>query len=42
MVSEKLNVSSGVSQLDRLLGGLCIGDNVIWYDDAEVLPLFFV
>ena len=41
MVSETLNVSSGVSQLDRLLGGLYIGDNVIWYDDAGSLATVF-
>ena len=41
MVSKTLNVSSGVSQLDRLLGGLCIGDNVIWYDDAGSLATVF-
>ena len=41
MVSEMLNVSSGVNQLDRLLGGLYIGDNVIWYDDAGSLATVF-
>ena len=41
MVSKTLNVSSGVSQLDRLLGGLYIGDNVIWYDDAGSLATVF-
>ncbi|MFP4305993.1 MAG: cupin domain-containing protein [Desulfococcaceae bacterium] len=30
-------ISSGVSHLDRLLGGLFIGDNVVWYDDAGSL-----
>ncbi len=34
---EKLRVASGVSQLDHLLGGLYIGDNVVWYDDAGSL-----
>ena len=33
MYSKKIRVSSGVSQLDRLLGGLYIGDNVA--DDIE-------
>jgi len=37
MPSEKLRVASGVSQLDNLLGGLYIGDNVVWYDDAGSL-----
>ena len=32
MASEELRVTSGVSQLDHLLDGLCIGDNVVWYD----------
>lgn len=41
MASKKLNVSSGVNQLDRLLGGLYIGDNVIWYDDAGSLANVF-
>ena len=34
MHSEKLRVTSGVSQLDKLLGGLYIGDNVVWYDNS--------
>jgi hypothetical protein len=29
MPSEKVRVTSGVSQLDHLLGGLFIGDNVV-------------
>lgn len=41
MFSEKIRVSSGISTLDRLLGGLFIGDNVIWYDDAGSLALAF-
>ncbi len=41
MYSEKLRVASGVSQLDRLLGGLYIGDNVVWYDDAGSLASVF-
>lgn len=33
--------STGIAQLDKLLGGLFIGDNVIWYDDAGSLaPVF--
>lgn len=31
---EKKRVSSGIAQLDSLLGGLYIGDNVLWYEDA--------
>lgn len=34
-------ISSGVSHLDGLLGGLHIGDNVIWYDDAGSLAGVF-
>ncbi len=41
MFLEKTRVSSGISTLDRLLGGLFIGDNVIWYDDAGSLALPF-
>ena len=38
---ERMRVASGVSQLDRLLGGLYIGDNVLWYDDAGSLAAVF-
>ena len=41
MFSQKRRVTSGVSQLDRLLGGLFIGDNVIWYDEAGSLASVF-
>ena len=41
METEKLRVSSGVSNLDRLLGGLFIGDNVVWHDDAGSLASVF-
>ena len=41
MFLEKIRVSSGISTLDRILGGLYIGDNVIWYDDAGSLALPF-
>jgi transcriptional regulator with XRE-family HTH domain/KaiC/GvpD/RAD55 family RecA-like ATPase len=38
---EKHRVPSGVSRLDLLLGGLFIGDNVLWHDDAGSLaPVF--
>jgi transcriptional regulator with XRE-family HTH domain/archaellum biogenesis ATPase FlaH len=40
-VVEKTRVSSGVSQLDRLLGGLFIGDNVVWHDDSGNLASAF-
>ncbi len=41
MGMKRQMVSSGVSQLDRLLGGLFIGDNVVWYDDAGSLASLF-
>ncbi len=41
MPSKKLRVASGVSQLDRFLDGLYIGDNVIWHDDAGSLASVF-
>ncbi len=41
MTSDRLRVSSGIGELDRLLGGLFIGDNVVWYDDAGSLALVF-
>ncbi len=39
--SRANRVTSGVSQLDRLLGNLFIGDNVIWYDHAGSLAWVF-
>lgn len=30
-------IASGIDQLDRILGGLLIGDNVLWYDDTGSL-----
>jgi transcriptional regulator with XRE-family HTH domain/KaiC/GvpD/RAD55 family RecA-like ATPase len=32
--TKKKRVSSGIAQLDHLLGDLYIGDNVLWYEDA--------
>jgi transcriptional regulator with XRE-family HTH domain len=41
MVLKKQRVPSGVGSLDLLLGGLFIGDNVLWHDDAGSLaPVF--
>jgi len=40
-VTKKTRVSSGVSHLDRLLGGLFIGDNVVWHDDSGNLASAF-
>jgi transcriptional regulator with XRE-family HTH domain/KaiC/GvpD/RAD55 family RecA-like ATPase len=43
MTTQQLQVASGVSQLDNLLGGLHIGDNVVWYDNAGSLaPVFYL
>lgn len=39
--AQKFRVTSGVNQLDRLLGGLCIGDNVVWHDDSGSLASVF-
>ncbi|MFC1579970.1 helix-turn-helix domain-containing protein [Thermodesulfobacteriota bacterium] len=36
-MAEKMRVTSGVGQLDKLLDGLYIGDNVVWHDDAGSL-----
>ncbi|BBO68499.1 hypothetical protein DSCA_24290 [Desulfosarcina alkanivorans] len=41
MFKNKIRVSSGVRQLDRQLGALFIGDNVVWYDDAGSLAATF-
>jgi len=35
------SVTSGVEQLDRLLDGIYIGDNVVWYDQAGILATVF-
>lgn len=35
-------VTSGVEQLDQMLGGLFIGDNVVWHDDVGSLADLFV
>jgi transcriptional regulator with XRE-family HTH domain/KaiC/GvpD/RAD55 family RecA-like ATPase len=41
MVAQKQRLPSGVGRLDLLLGGLFIGDNVVWHDDAGSLaPVF--
>ncbi len=38
---NKKRVSSGISELDRLLGDLFIGDNVLWYEDAGSFSAVF-
>lgn len=35
------SITSGVARLDQLLGGLFIGDNVVWHDDAGSLASVF-
>jgi transcriptional regulator with XRE-family HTH domain len=40
-MSERMRVTSGISQLDFYLEGLFIGDNVVWYDDAGSLASIF-
>ncbi|MDY0039336.1 MAG: helix-turn-helix domain-containing protein [Desulforhabdus sp.] len=40
-ITERVRVSSGVDQLDRLLAGLSIGDNVVWLDDSGSLAYVF-
>ncbi len=42
MADQKTRVSSGIRELDQILGGgIFIGDNVIWYDDVGSLaPVF--
>lgn len=37
MKTERIRVSTEVDELDPILGGLLIGDNVTWYDDAGSL-----
>lgn len=40
-VSSRQRVTSGIGQLDLLLGGLFIGDNVAWHDDSGNLASAF-
>ncbi len=40
-MTEKTRIATGVSQLDSILGGLFIGDNVVWHDDAGSLAHVF-
>ncbi|MDY6881023.1 MAG: helix-turn-helix domain-containing protein [Desulfatiglans sp.] len=44
MTSDKKKISSGIGQLDQLLGGgIYIGDNVVWYDEVGSLaPVFYL
>lgn len=40
-MAERLWVTTGVSQLDQLMGGLFVGDNVVWLDDSGSLASVF-
>ncbi len=37
----KTRIGTGIGYLDRILGGLSIGDNVVWHDDAGSLASVF-
>ncbi|MFH2093116.1 MAG: helix-turn-helix domain-containing protein [Pseudomonadota bacterium] len=41
MTDTKKQISSGINGLNRMLNGLYIGDNVVWYDDAGSLASEF-
>lgn len=41
MNAERKRISTGADELDPILGGLLIGDNVIWYDDVGSLAVVF-
>jgi transcriptional regulator with XRE-family HTH domain len=41
MAREPVHPSSGVADLDRALGGLMVGDNIVWaYDDEPLITEF--
>ena len=40
-MEKKIGIGTGVGQLDQLLDGLYIGDNVVWHDDAGSLASVF-
>ncbi|MFP4477457.1 MAG: helix-turn-helix domain-containing protein [Desulfatibacillaceae bacterium] len=37
----KQKITSGIPRLDQILGGVLIGDNVLWYDDSGSLAAMF-
>ncbi len=41
MTHKNMRISSGIDALNRMLNGLFIGDNVVWYDDAGSLASEF-
>ncbi len=41
MAKKRERMTTGAGQLDKLLGGLYIGDNVVWHDDAGSLANVF-
>ena len=38
---ETQRISSGIDQLDRLIDGLYLGDNVVWHDESGSLAGLF-
>ncbi len=40
-MTDDTRIDTGVGQLDRILGGLFVGDNVVWYDNAGSLAYVF-
>lgn len=40
-MTQWVHITTGIAQLDRILGGLYIGDNVVWYDNAGSLASAF-
>ncbi|RJR17925.1 MAG: cupin domain-containing protein [Desulfobacteraceae bacterium] len=40
-MGTKVKIATGVRYLDKILGGLFIGDNVVWHDDAGSLASVF-
>ncbi|MHC1729150.1 MAG: cupin domain-containing protein [Syntrophobacteraceae bacterium] len=40
-MSDQAKISSGINQLDHILDGLHIGDNVVWHDDSGSLASAF-
>jgi len=41
VMQGKNRIGTGIEYLDRILGGLFIGDNVVWHDDAGSLASVF-
>lgn len=41
VMAQKKSITSGIPRLDQILGGLYIGDNVVWYDESGSLAAAF-